>query len=232
MSGALKSVLVAAGRAAAEAGAAVDQLGLRALNIGVAREPFSRHRAVSNLFEKHPAVENDVFVAPSATVVGRVVISARSSVGYGAVLRGDNAEVLVGRCSHVGDRAVLSTAAAVEGHVEPTLAIGNNVVIGAGALLQSCTVEDGAAVGAGAIALEGSLVEKAAQLAPGAVLHSGRRVPAGQLWAGNPAVFVRELSKAELAAAEGAAEREAETAALHAAAFPPASGEAARNALA
>ena len=128
--------------------------------------------------------------------------------------------------------ALLSTAAAVEGHVEPTLAIGNNVVIGAGALLQSCTVEDGAAVGAGAIALEGSLVEKAAQLAPGAVLHSGRRVPAGQLWAGNPAVFVRELSKAELAAAEGAAEREAETAAMHAAAFPPASGEAARNALA
>jgi carbonic anhydrase/acetyltransferase-like protein (isoleucine patch superfamily) len=232
MSGALKSALFAAGRAASEAGAALDSLGLRALSVAAVKEPFSRHRPVSNLFGRHPAVENDVFVAPSATVVGRVVLQARASVGYGAVLRGDNAEVLVGRCSHVGDRAVLSTAAAVEGHVEPVLSVGNNVVIGAGALLQSCTVEDGAAIGAGAIALEGSLVEKAAQLAPGAVLHSGRRVPAGQLWAGNPAVFVRDLSKAELANAEGAAEAAAENAAMHAAAYPPPSAEAVRNALA
>jgi len=232
MAGALKNALGAVGRAVAEAGAAADSLGLRVLNVAAHKEPFSRHRSVANLFGRHPAVEADVFVAPSATVVGRVVLQARSSVGYGAVVRGDNADVHVGRCSHVGDRAVLSTAAAVEGHVEPALTVGNHVVIGAGALLQSCTVEDGAAIGAGAVALEGSLVERAGQLAPGAVLHSGRRVPAGQLWGGNPAVFVRELSKAELAGAEGAAEAAAENAALHAAAFPPPSGEAVRNALA
>lgn len=196
------------------------------------KEPFSRHRPVSNLFNRHPAIETDVFVAPSATVVGRVVMQARGSVGYGAVVRGDQADVLIGRCSHVGDRAVLSTAHSAEGHVAPTLSVGHNVVIGPGALLHSCTVEDGASVGAGAVCLEGSLVEKAGQLAPGSVLHSGRRVPAGQLWGGNPAVFVRELSKAELAAAEGAAAAEAELAEQHAAEFAPPSGEAVRNALA
>ena len=64
------------------------------------------------------------------------------------------------------------------------------------------------------------------------IIRTLRRVPAGQLWAGNPAVFVRDLSKAELANAEGAAEAAAENAAMHAAAYPPPSAEAVRNALA
>jgi len=220
------------GRAVRETGAALDTLGLRVLEKPVFKEPFSRHRAVSNLFEKHPAVEGDVFVAPNATVVGRVVLATRASVMYGAVLRGDNAEVIVGRNSSVGDRAVLSTARAHEGHVAPTLTVGNDCVVGAGALLHSCTVEDGAQVGAGAIVLEGALVEKGARVAPGAVVHAGRRVPAGQLWSGNPAVFERDLTKSEMANDEGNAAAEAEVAAEHAAEFAVEGGEAARRALA
>jgi len=181
-----------------------------------------------NLFEKHPAIETDVFVAPSASVVGRVVIHAKASVMYGAVIRGDQAEVVIGRNTSIGDRAVLSTAHAVEGHVEPDLHVGSDVVIGAGSLLHSCTVEDGATIGAGSVLLEGSLVEKTAQLAPGSVLHSGRRVPAGQLWGGNPAVFIKELSKSELAANEGLAAAEAENAAAHHVEFADTLGEAAR----
>jgi len=182
-----------------------------------------------NLFEKHPAVESDVFVAPNASVVGRVVFHSKSSVMYGAVIRGDQAEIVIGRNTSIGDRAVLSTSHAVEGHVEPDLHIGSDVVIGASSVLQSCTIEDGAIIGASSILLEGSLVEKAAQLLPGSVLHSGRRVPTGQLWGGNPAVFVKDLSKSELAVNEGLAAAEAENAIAHANEFADTKGEAARH---
>ncbi len=73
----------------------------------------------------------DAFVAPNATVVGRVAVNARSSVWYGAVVRGDLNTVTIGRCSAVQDRAVVHTAASVEGHVEANTVVGNYVVIGA-----------------------------------------------------------------------------------------------------
>ena len=79
--------------------------------------------------------------------------------------------------------------------------------------------------------LEGALVEKAAVVGAGAVVHAGRRVPSGQLWEGNPAVFVRELTKSELASAEDNAAAEGENAAQHAQEWLPSSGEAARAAL-
>ena len=58
-------------------------------------------------------------------------------------------------------------------------------------------------VGDRSVLLEGSLVEKHAVLAPGSVLPPGRRIPSGQLWAGSPAKFVRELTKDEVRCAEG-----------------------------
>lgn len=179
--------------------------------------------------------------------MGRVAIAARSSIWYGAVVRGDLNTVTIGRGTAVQDRAVVSTCKSVEGHVEALTVIGHNVVVGAargvcrptgaaaaphppsppfppagpGALLQSCTIEDSVAIGAGAIVLEGALVERGARIGAGAVVHPGRRVPAGQLWEGNPAVFIRDLTKTELAEAEGAAAEVADAAAEHAAEFLP-----------
>jgi hypothetical protein len=92
---------------------------------------------------------------------------------------------------------------------------------GPGALLQSCTIHDYASIGAGAIVMEGALVEKHARLEEGAVVHPGRRIPGGQVWGGNPAVYVRDLSKTELAEAEGHAEEVAAAAGEHAGEFLP-----------
>jgi len=69
--------------------------------------------------------------------------------------------------------------------------------------------------------MEGALVETTAKVAEGAVVHPGRRIPAGQLWAGNPAVFIRDLSKTELADAAGHAEEAADLATEHAHEFLP-----------
>ena len=69
--------------------------------------------------------------------------------------------------------------------------------------------------------MEGALLEKHARLEEGAVVHPGRRIPAGQLWGGNPAVYVRDLSKTEMAEAEGHAEEVAAAAGEHAGELMP-----------
>jgi carbonic anhydrase/acetyltransferase-like protein (isoleucine patch superfamily) len=121
---------------------------------------------------------------------------------YGAVVRGDLNTVSIGTATTIGDRAVVSTTRSVEGHVSAATSIGNHVLVGPGALLQSCTVEHGAVIGAGAIVMEGAVVEATAVVEDGAVVHPGRRIPAGQVWGGNPAAFVRDLEKGELASVE------------------------------
>ena len=160
----------------------------------------SRHRPVMNLFDKHPWTSPDVFVAPSASVIGAVDINLKSSVMYGAVVRGDLSPVDIGAYTSIGDRAVVHTAETVEGSPEAKVVIGDYVQVGPSAVLQSCTVQSGAKIGAGAIVMEGALVEADAEVGAGAVVHSGRRVPSGELWEGNPATKTRDLTKTEIAA--------------------------------
>lgn len=134
---------------------------------------------------------------------------------------GDLNDVIIGDNTQIGDRAVIHTTKSVEGHVAAATVIGDNVIIGPGAALQSCVIEEGASIGANAVVMEAALVEKSARVAEGAVVHPGRRIPAGQLWAGNPAVYVRDLTKGELAEVEGHADEAADNAALHAREFMP-----------
>ena len=90
-------------------------------------------------------MDNSVFVAPNATVVGKVDINQSSSVWYGAVVRGDLNDVDIGAFTAIQDRAVVHTTKSVEGHVSAGTTIGNYVIVGPGAQLQSCTVEGGGA---------------------------------------------------------------------------------------
>jgi carbonic anhydrase/acetyltransferase-like protein (isoleucine patch superfamily) len=79
--------------------------------------------------------------------------------------------------------------------------IGKNVVVGPNCVLRSCRIDDNVIIGAKSALMEGSIVEENAVLAPGSVLPPARRVPSGELWAGNPAKFVRKLTKDEASAA-------------------------------
>lgn len=174
-----------------------------------------------NLYDKHPVVDASVFVAPNAAVVGDVRLAHKSSVWYGAVVRGDLNTVQVGGFTSIGEGAVVQTAKDVEGQASAICKVGDYVTVGPGAVLQSCIVESHAKIGAGAVVMEGALVEEHAQVADGAVVHPGRRIPKGQVWAGNPAVFVRDVSKDEMAAMEMEAEAHATLAEEHAHEFLP-----------
>jgi hypothetical protein len=97
----------------------------------------------------------------------------------------------------------------------PTL-VGKNVVVNAGAILHGCVLEDGSLVGEGAQVMDGAKVGKGAMVAPGAFVGIGKSVPAGQLWAGVPARYVRDVSEAETSKIAAAALENATLAAEHA----------------
>ena len=121
----------------------------------------------------------------------------------------------------MGDRTVVQSAAINPTGFSARTYIGDYVTIGQGCVLRACTVEDHSVVGDGCIIMEGALVDRQAKLEPGSLLPSGARVPSGEVYGGNPATFVRKLSKEELAEFEESAEATASLAAKHADQFLP-----------
>src|SRR5687768_9283438 len=90
-----------------------------------------------------PEIADDVFLAPTATLIGDVVVGSRASIWFGAVLRGDFDRIEVGEGTSVQDNAVIHCAPGL-----PTI-VGSNVIVGHGALLEGCVVEDWAVIGMG-----------------------------------------------------------------------------------
>lgn len=143
-------------------------------------------------------IANETFVAPNASVIGSVLIFGKVSVWYGAVIRGDKNIVRIGTHSSIADRAVLSTVSTLPSGFPAELDVGRECTVGAGALLTSCTIKDGSTIGAGAVIGEGAVVGENCHIAAGAVVPAHTLVPDNQLWAGNPAVYVRDVSGYEI----------------------------------
>ena len=108
-------------------------------------------------FGAHTPVIQGAFIAPGAAVVGQVQIGAKSSVWYGAVIRGDVNSISIGEGVTVGDRAMIHCSGIKLKN--PTL-IGNHVVVGAGSILHGCEVADNAVIGEGAQVLDGAKIGK------------------------------------------------------------------------
>ena len=136
---------------------------------------------------KGPDIAADAFVAPTATLVGDLVLGPEASVWFGAVLRGDFDRILVGEGSCVQDNAVIHTAEGL-----PTI-VGANVTVGHAAMLEGCVVEDGALIAMGAIVLQGARVGAGALVAAGSVVREGQEIPAGVVAGGVPAVVKKEV---------------------------------------
>ena len=136
---------------------------------------------------KRPQVHPDAYIAPTAVLIGDVVVEAGASVWFGAVLRGDEAQIKVGEGSNVQDNAVIHCSTNL-----PTI-IERNATVGHSALLEGCVVEDGALVGMGAIMLQRSRLGAGSMLAAGGVLQEGVEIPPGHMAAGVPATVKKAL---------------------------------------
>jgi carbonic anhydrase/acetyltransferase-like protein (isoleucine patch superfamily) len=169
-----------------------------------------------NLVDKKPVVAGDAFVAPSASLVGDVQVGSKSSIWYGCVLRGDASSIRIGSETNIQEHSLVSVGGSPFSSGKSPTVIGNKVTIGHGAVVHACTVEDGAFVGMGATLLDGVVVEQGAFVAAGALVTENTRIPAGQIWAGNPAKFLRELKGDEGAFIPKSADHYSELAATHA----------------
>ncbi len=140
-----------------------------------------------------PDVPDSAWIAPTATVVGDVVLGQQVSVFYGAVLRGDSDSI------RVGDRTNFQDNVTVHCDTGRPTTVGSGVSVGHNAVLHGCTVEDGALVGMGAIVMNGAVIGAGSLVAAGAVVLEGTVVPPGSLVAGVPARIRRELTDDEAA---------------------------------
>ncbi|QTF92120.1 gamma carbonic anhydrase family protein [Halomonas sp. BM-2019] len=144
--------------------------------------------AIYQYGEHRPEIQDDVYVAETADVIGQVTLKAGASVWYQAVLRGDTDHLEVGEHSNIQDGAVL--------HADPgfPLRVGKGVTVGHQAMLHGCTIGDGSLVGIQAVILNGAVIGENCLVAAGAVVKEGAEFPPNSLIVGAPAKVLRELS--------------------------------------
>lgn len=146
-----------------------------------------------------PEVDKAAFIAPNATIIGRVRLEAGANVWFGAVLRGDVNEIIIGPRVSVQDNAVI--------HVNRrhSTVVEADVVVGHGAIMEGCRIEPGALIGMNATVLDGATVGTGAVIAAGSVVRENQVIPRGMLAAGVPAKVKGPVSEAAQAHALQAA---------------------------
>lgn len=140
-----------------------------------------------------PKVHASAFVAPNATLIGDVVIGANCGIWFGAVLRADGVPIRIGDGSNIQDGSVIHIAARGVGTT-----VGRNVTVGHMVLLHACEVQDDAFVGMHSTVLDEAVVETGAMVAAGAVVTPRKIVRKGELWAGNPAIKMRDVTEKDI----------------------------------
>ena len=128
-----------------------------------------------------PFIPSSAWVAETATVRGNVTLGEQVSIWFGAVLRGDEAPIVVGDETNIQDGAVLHVSANFPCQV------GRRVTIGHRAIVHGCIIEDGVLIGMGAIVLDGAHIGAGAMVGAGAVVSPGMVVPPRMLVLGVPA---------------------------------------------
>ncbi len=139
-----------------------------------------------------PKIGKNVFIAPSADIIGQVSLGDKSSVWYQCVLRGDVAPIEIGEGTNIQDGTII--------HVDRNLGtyIGKGVTVGHKATLHACRVEDHCLIGMDALILDGAVIGAHSVVAAGSVVTPGKIFPSGSLILGNPAKAIRPLTEDEL----------------------------------
>jgi carbonic anhydrase/acetyltransferase-like protein (isoleucine patch superfamily) len=148
--------------------------------------------AIYQLEDDVPQIAPSAWVADTATVIGRVVMDEGASVWYGAVLRGDNDAIRLGRNTNVQDGSVLHTDEGMP------LTLGDNVTVGHQAMLHGCSIGDGTLIGIQAVVLNGAKIGRHCIVGAGALVTEGKEFPDGSLIVGSPAKAVRMLKPEQL----------------------------------
>jgi carbonic anhydrase/acetyltransferase-like protein (isoleucine patch superfamily) len=136
---------------------------------------------------KRPKIAASAFVAPTAVLIGDVEIGPESSIWFGTILRGDNGPIRVGARTSIQDNSVIHVSRGSQ------TIIGDDCTIGHCAVLEDCTIENGALIGSNAVVLNDAVVGAKALIGAGSVVAVNARIPAAVVAAGAPAVVKKKL---------------------------------------
>jgi len=140
-----------------------------------------------------PRLGNLAFLAENAVIIGDVEIGDQSSIWYGAVIRGDVHSIRIGQRSNIQDLAMVHCTF----DYSPTL-IGDDVTVGHGAVVHGCEIKDRCLIGMNAVVLDKAVVGPDVIVAAGAVVLEGSILESGFLYGGIPAKKIKPLSPAQL----------------------------------
>ncbi len=155
--------------------------------------------ALRPFLDKMPVIGERVYVDPACTIIGDVEIGEDASVWPGTVIRGDVNHIRIGARTNVQDGTIIHVShdSPYNKGGFPTL-IGEGVTVGHGCIIHACSIGDYCLIGMGACILDGAVIEANAFIAAGAVVGPGKVVRSGELWAGNPARLMRQLSEKDI----------------------------------
>lgn len=137
----------------------------------------------------HREANEDCWVAPCASLIGKITLKQDANIWFGAVLRGDNEEILIGEGSNVQDLTMMHTDMGFP------LTVGRNCTIGHKAIIHGCTIGDNSLIGMGATVMNGAVIGKNCLIGAGALVAEGKVIPDGVLVLGAPGKVVRSLDE-------------------------------------
>ncbi|MBK7847298.1 MAG: gamma carbonic anhydrase family protein [Zoogloea sp.] len=155
---------------------------------------------IYRLGERAPEMQEGVWIADNATVIGDVRLGKNVNVWFGAILRGDNDPITIGENTNVQDGSVLHTDGGVP------LDIGANVTIGHKAMLHGCTVGEGSLIGINAVVLNRAVIGKNCLIGANSLIPEGKVIPERSLVCGSPGRIIRELTDHEISRLKASAD--------------------------
>jgi carbonic anhydrase/acetyltransferase-like protein (isoleucine patch superfamily) len=139
-----------------------------------------------------PTVAEDAFIAPTAAVIGDVVIGSETGIWFHCLVRGDMNSIRIGARTNIQDGTVVHVDSG-----EFSTFIGDDVTVGHNAVIHACTLKNRAFVGISATVLDGAVIEEGGMLAAGGLLTPGKVVGPNELWTGSPAKLRRVMDLEE-----------------------------------
>lgn len=142
--------------------------------------------------DKKPEIHHETFIAYDADVIGDVVIGEKSSIWFGAVIRGDVNKIIIGNFTNIQDGTIIHCS-----NIYQTI-IGDFVTVGHKAVIHGCKIGNNTLIGMGAIILDGAEIGDNVIVGAGSIVTERKKIPSNSLVLGAPAKIIRELTEEEI----------------------------------
>ena len=147
---------------------------------------------IKSFINKKPTLEEEVYIAETAVIIGDVTLKRNTNIWFGAVLRGDEESIVIGENTNIQENSIV--------HVDENnkVEVGNGCTIGHGVIVHGCKIGDNTLIGMGAIILNGAQIGNNTIVGAGSLITQNKKFDDGVLIIGNPAKVVRRLTDEEI----------------------------------